>query len=144
MVIVHENKNIFDSKVDALVNPVNTHGVMGAGLAKAFKTRYPEMFDAYKAKCKDGKLSVGKLYYYTVSSPIIICFPTKEHWTQPSQKEFIVKGVENFCTTFNSYNIKSVAFPALGCGLGGLSADDIIPLMKSYFEYLPIYIEIYK
>ena len=40
--------DIFESPAQVVVNTVNTVGVMGKGIAKEYKTRYPEMFQLYQ------------------------------------------------------------------------------------------------
>lgn len=47
--------NIFDSEAVALVNPVNTDGVMGKGLAYQFKKLYPQNFKDYKNLCNQNR-----------------------------------------------------------------------------------------
>ena len=42
--IVFKNGNIFDSKCETLVNPINCVGVMGKGLALIFKNKFPKMY----------------------------------------------------------------------------------------------------
>ena len=46
MIKLVNDGNIFDSKCDALVCPVNCMGVMGRGLALEFKKRYPKAYIA--------------------------------------------------------------------------------------------------
>ena len=43
--------SIFESGAEALVCPVNCVGVMGAGLAKEFKERFPEITHSYNYSC---------------------------------------------------------------------------------------------
>jgi O-acetyl-ADP-ribose deacetylase (regulator of RNase III) len=52
--------NLLDAKVEALVNTVNTAGVMGKGLALQFKKAFPANCKAYEAACKKGEVQIGK------------------------------------------------------------------------------------
>ncbi len=136
--------NIFDSKCGTLVNTVNCVGVMGKGIALEFKSRYPHMFDEYKALCKNGKVKPGKPYLYCdLTGASIINFPTKDHWRSPSKIKYINDGLEWFRKNYQQLGITSVAFPPLGCGNGGLSWDDVGPKMYQELKDLPIEIEIY-
>ena len=138
--------NLFDSTADCLVNAVNTVGVMGGGIALEFKRRYPSMFQAYKKECDQSTLKVGTLMFYKpVESPHSIClFPTKEHWQNPSTTEYIEAGLRAFVKFHKQWNIKSIAFPKLGCGLGGLNWEyEVQPLMEKYLRGLDLEIEIY-
>jgi O-acetyl-ADP-ribose deacetylase (regulator of RNase III) len=140
--------DLFTSRAECLVNAVNTVGVMGGGIALEFKRRYPSMFESYKTYCADGSLKVGTLMFYKPADDIhnkIIClFPTKEHWQHPSRIEYIESGLRSFVRYHTQWNIKSIAFPKLGCGLGGLNWEyEVHPLMEKYLRGLDVDIEIY-
>lgn len=144
MIKYRYNENIFKSKSTALVNTVNCVGVMGAGIAKEFKLRFPEMFKDYVKKCNVNKIRIGKLDIYKINDrKIIINFPTKDHWKYPSKLEYIEKGLIDFVKNYKSWNIISIAFPQLGCGKGGLKWNDVKYLMKEYLIDLDINIEVY-
>jgi O-acetyl-ADP-ribose deacetylase (regulator of RNase III) len=139
--------NLFDSQADCLVNAVNTVGVMGAGIALDFKRRYPSMFESYKMQCETGQLKIGTLMFYTPKTDPdkkICLFPTKEHWANPSRVEYIEAGLQAFVRYHKEWNIRSIAFPKLGCGLGGLNWEyEVKPLMEKYLRGLDVEIEIY-
>src|SRR2546428_13057667 len=93
--IRYQKGDIFDSKAQVIVNTVNCKGVMGKGLALAFKQRYPAMFAVYQQECKTGKLRIGRPSLYRESSPWILNFPTKYDWRVPSNLEHIEKVLEH-------------------------------------------------
>jgi O-acetyl-ADP-ribose deacetylase (regulator of RNase III) len=62
--IEYKHGDIFASEMQILVNPVNTVGIMGKGLALTFKNKYPEMFTEYKIQCDNGALDIGKLFVW--------------------------------------------------------------------------------
>ena len=130
--------DIFDYlKCDAWVNPVNTVGVMGAGLAKAFADKFPDMFADYMEYCNAGLLQIGKLHVYQIveNCPFqhpkyIINFPTKKHWKEPSKYEYLEAGLEILEEKCQKLKIFRVAMPKLGCGLGGLEWDKVFELIR--------------
>ena len=137
--ITYVRTNIFESNAQVLVNTVNTVGVMGKGLAKEFKRLYPEMFKTYQKFCEEGTLTVGKLQVYKTPNKWVLNFPTKANWRHPSKIEYIEQGLEKFVENYKRLGVKSVAFPMLGCGNGGLSwEDEVKPLMEKYLADLPI------
>ena len=135
--------NIFDSPAQVIVNTVNTVGVMGKGLALAFKQRYPDMFLKYREACEKHQLSIGQLMLIYEEDHWLLLFPTKENWRNPSKLEYIEKGLMKFVDTYAQKKISSVAFPRLGCGNGELSWGDVKPLMEMYLSKLPIDVYIY-
>lgn len=142
--IKYVSGDIFNSKADVIVNPVNLVGIMGAGLAKQFKERYSKMFSIYKKACNKRLFVKGTLMLIQEEDHRVLLFPTKNHWKDKSELDFISKGLLKFVMTYQERGIKSVAFPRLGCGLGGLKWEDVKPIMELYLENLPIDIYIYS
>jgi hypothetical protein len=125
--------NIFQSEKPFLVNPVNTVGVMGKGLALQFKRRYPGDMDAfYRTLCRSGRLQVGvPVIWRSPYSQNVMFFPTKRHWREPSQMSYIKQGLEYYITYLGDCD---AAFPLLGAGLGGLDRESVLDVMESYLR----------
>ena len=138
--------DLFESGADALVNAVNTVGIMGKGLAWQFKNKFPLSFEDYKQACSAGRLSPGGLHIAKLGDePIIINFATKSDWKLPSKIEYI----ENGCIELKKYltrhpNVKSVAMPALGCGNGGLVWGDVRKVIEKHLMNIPTQILVYE
>jgi len=134
--------NLLDAKTDALVNTVNTVGVMGKGIALMFKEAYPENLRAYVAACKKKEVKVGRVFVTErqdwVSGPKwIVNFPTKEHWRHPSKIEWIKEGLEDLKQFIVENDVRSIALPPLGSGNGGLAWADVRPLVEEALGDLP-------
>jgi len=144
--ITYVRNSIFESNAQVLVNTVNTVGVMGKGLAYEFKKLYPDMFKNYQKFCDSNQFQIGQLYLYKTEHKWVLNFPTKENWRKPSELEYIELGLQKFVDNFELKGIKSIAFPMLGCGNGGLEWSDVKPVMEKYLKKLPIdiYIHIYE
>ena len=127
--------DMLTADAQALINAVNTVGVMGKGLALQFKSAFPANFVAYKKACALGRVELGKMFVSdrgdAAAPRWIINFPTKSHWRQPSSLEDIAEGLNDLRRIIRELRIQSVAVPALGCGLGGLSYNDVLPIIKA-------------
>lgn len=135
--IRYKTGNIIEAETEALVNTVNTVGVMGKGIAEAFKKEYPDNYKRYKKAVENGEVQIGKLlvnHEYQTRKRIIINFPTKKHWRQPSRMEYIEAGLKSLVEIIQNEKISSVAIPPLGCGNGKLNWDQVKPLLESYLE----------
>ncbi len=119
--------NIFNENAQALVNPVNTEGVMGKGLAYQFKKKYPKNFDEYKARCDNDEFFIGSDLVYTVEEDdkYIIDLPTKEKWRRPSKISYIQVGLKKLEELIIKNSIESIAIPPLGAGNGGLNWTEV-------------------
>jgi O-acetyl-ADP-ribose deacetylase (regulator of RNase III) len=135
--------DIFKAETQVIVNTVNCQGVMGKGLALAFKQRYPAMFPVYQQECKTRKLRIGKPSLYRESTPWILNFPTKDSWKANSKIEYLEKGLDYFVAHYKEVSITSIAFPKLGAQNGKLSWDEVGPLMARYLSDLDIDVYIY-
>jgi O-acetyl-ADP-ribose deacetylase (regulator of RNase III) len=123
--------DMFEVQVDARVNTVNCVGVMGAGVALAFKVRYPEMFKEYQKACRDGRVQPGTLHVWkSVTGEWVINFPTKRDWRDPSRYEDILSGLDALRAYLHEQGQISVALPALGCGHGGLDWEKVAPMIS--------------
>lgn len=142
--IQYMSGDIFQSERQVLVNPVNTVGVMGKGLALQFKIRFPKMFEEYQALCKSGEFDIGQLHLFRTGTKWILNFPTKKHWRNPAKIEYIEAGLARFIEIYESEKIETIAFPMLGSGLGGLDWEtQVKPVMEQYLSDLTLEIEIY-
>ncbi len=123
--------NLIDASAEALVNTVNTVGVMGKGIALMFKEAFPANFLAYEDACKLREVKIGKMFVTenrAFSGPRwIINFPTKKHWRQPSKLEWITEGLVDLRRVIKEHQIRSVAIPPLGSGNGGLDWNEVRP-----------------
>ena len=135
--------DIFEADAQVIVNTVNCKGIMGKGLALAFKQKYPDMFNIYKQDCKTGRLHIGRPTLYQKSNPWILNFPTKDDWRQPSKPEYLTAGLEYLIANYKAAGIRSIAFPKLGAQNGKLSWDEVGPLMARYLSQTDIDVYIY-
>lgn len=127
--ITETSGNILESQAQAIVNTVNCVGVMGKGLALQFKRAYPANFQAYASACRAGQVHIGAMFVHRISSldgpEFIINFPTKQHWRNDSDIEFIYRGLADLKQVIAIHGITSVAIPPLGVGNGNLNWDTV-------------------
>jgi O-acetyl-ADP-ribose deacetylase (regulator of RNase III) len=129
--------NLLMANAEALVNTVNTVGIMGKGIALMFKEMFPENFKIYEAACKRGDVKVGHMLVTErnlLGGPKwIINFPTKEHWRNPSKLTWIEEGLRDLVRVVREKNIRSIALPPLGTGNGRLDWIEVRPKIESAF-----------
>lgn len=141
--------NLLDSEAVALVNTVNTVGVMGKGIALQFKNHFPNNYKLYSIACKNNEVKVGKLLVTEETtmlngSKIIINFPTKTNWRLPSEYKYIEDGLVELVKVIKNKNIKSIAIPPLGAGNGGLNWNKVKQILEKYLSNINCDIQIYE
>jgi O-acetyl-ADP-ribose deacetylase (regulator of RNase III) len=159
MIEIRKSGDIFTCGTHAIVNPINCVGTMGAGLALAFKQRYPQMFRFYKEACDNKEIRVGEMWAWrdsrletilladgrTIIEPEwIINFPTKDKWQNPSKLDWISDGLDDLKRHVTIKRIESLAIPALGCGKGGLPFDIVQSLIVERLEELTTQIILFE
>ena len=141
--------NLLESEAQALVNTVNTVGVMGKGIALQFKKTFPNNFKLYVKACKEQTFTVGQLLVNQEDSnlygkKIIINFPTKTDWRKPSEYHYIENGLKELVKIIKEKDIKSMAIPALGAGNGGLIWKNVQDLIEKYLTEIACEIYVYS
>lgn len=116
--------NLLESRAEALVNTVNTVGVMGKGIALMFKDRFTDNFQRYSTACKAKQVHTGQMFVTEVCEldgpRWIVNFPTKQHWRASSKMSWVVEGLQDLRRFLIENKVKSIAIPPLGSGNGGL------------------------
>ena len=140
--IEYRRANLLEADAEALVNTVNTVGVMGKGIALQFKKKFRENFKAYARACKSDKVEIGKMYTVSLNGltnpRYIINFPTKQNWREKSRLEYVREGLEDLVREIRSLGIDSIAIPPLGCGNGGLDWEtEVRPLIEAALARVP-------
>lgn len=143
--------DMFSYEADIRVNTVNCVGVMGAGVALVFKKKYPDMYDEYVRMCRNKEVRPGRPYIWTRQTlfegdktDIVINFPTKDHWRNPSEYEYIDEGLQWMRRTLPEYKGKTIAIPSLGCGHGGLEWARVRDMIQSYLKDIDMHILVFE
>lgn len=144
--ILQASGDIFASPADILVNPVNCVGVMGAGLAKQFAARFPEIVYPYREACYRGQMENNRAIPFTTKSDkVVICAATKYHWRESSTLAAVESALceIEWIVSCHSENLV-VALPLLGTGLGGLDKKPVRELTYQYLDPLPHTVWLYE
>ena len=139
--------DLFDTTATALVNTVNTVGVMGKGIALGVKRRWPQVYRDYREMCRRGEIAVGHVSALptgVAANPVvtgpswILNLPTKQHWRNPSRLEWIDSGLIDLARVIEELALDSVALPPPGCGNGGLDWAQVQPLIQARLGIEPL------
>lgn len=147
--IQEQHGNLLEARADALVNTVNTVGVMGKGIALQFKRAFPANYKAYKRACDRGEVELGRMFVWDAGAlasdgpRYVINFPTKKHWRSKSRLADIEAGLKDLRRVVEELGIQSVALPPLGCGHGGLRWSDVKPAITAALDGLDAEVQLF-
>lgn len=140
--ITYVKRNIFAMNVEAIVNTVNCKGAFGKGLAYQFHLQYPASTQKYKTACHNHTLKIGTVLLVDQTNEtlpnlrFVVHFPTKDDWRNPSELSYIRSGCRALRESVIDHNIKSIAIPPLGCGLGRLKWGDVRSIIEAELKDL--------
>jgi O-acetyl-ADP-ribose deacetylase (regulator of RNase III) len=128
--------DMFRARCDGLVVPVNSIGVMGKGLAKMARGRFPEASGFYERTAKAGRLAPGGVLAVG-GGPRLYFAATKAHWRDPSRLEWITLAAADLVRRMAlDTPVRSLGLPALGAGLGELGWEAVRPILLAAAEQI--------
>lgn len=140
--------NILEATEDIIVHQVNCQGVMGAGLAKQIRDKYPNVYNDYKwlvSQRKDKKSLLGTVQYISVNdSKTVVNLFGQDTYGRTAGKVYTdyraiedgLKSIYDLATnTFSAYKGKSIALPyGIGCGLAGGDWNVVYKVIDEVFK----------
>ena len=142
-VFIHKEGNLLNDQAEVLVNAVNRLGFMGAGIALAFKLKFPEMFQSYKEACSNGAYNESCLTLYKEQGKVIANLRTVDD-NLKGQYTLVNKGLTELRDVMLEQGLKTVAIPPLGCGIGGLNSKQVLESIMEIFQKTNITIYLYN
>lgn len=124
-VLVDFTGSVFDSTASAFAHGCNTRGVMSAGVAAAFKERWPDMYVAYRKRCREGQFRLGDVFAWTDpgSGTVIYNLATQVEPGRDGRILAVAETVNAMCSHAAAAGLNRVAIPRIGCGIAGLAWD---------------------
>lgn len=118
--------DIFSLKgVSSYAHGCKCAGAMGKGIALQFRNRYPVMYKEYKLLCQSGQFNPGDVFDYNYGEGYVYNLATQQSWRTQAKIEYIKSALNEMCKLAISQNVKSIAMPAIGAGLGGLHWEEV-------------------
>ena len=136
--------DLFTSTAPAIGHGVNIYGKMGAGIAVQFKNRFPEMHTEYVSVCESGQLTAGMTFAYYGSTPIIYNIASQDLPGANARLDFLEEGLRSALQDAQTLGLDRVALPLIGCGIGGLSEADVVPLLLEVESKFTTQIELWR
>ena len=121
--LVYKKGDLLNAHEDVIAHGCNAQGVMGSGVAKAIRDKWPSAYDAYRETYETKGLHLGDVIMCQVGDKLIANCITQENYGRDGEMyvnyDAISKCIENLLTHCDRNAIESVAIPKIGAGLGG-------------------------
>ncbi|MBT7332046.1 phosphatase [Candidatus Woesearchaeota archaeon] len=130
--LLREEGDMFDFNHQAYAQGVSNLGLMGRGIAVDFKNKYPQMFKEYKELCRNGELNPGDLFFYQdLVLPDVINLVTQDNLLH-ANKSYLRESIKKMFVLAKRNDIKDIAMPEIGCGLGKLDFSDLEDMLQPF------------
>lgn len=139
MKIEYRNGDLFQTDVKTIVHGCNAQGVMGSGIAKIIREKYPSAYERYRNQYLiENKLVMGSLMVVPCDDKIIVNAITQEFFGRDDIRyvsydaiDDVMKKINNF---YDLYGINEVAMPQIGAGLGNGSWQVIEAIIENRLD----------
>jgi O-acetyl-ADP-ribose deacetylase (regulator of RNase III) len=134
MPITYKKGDLLTSEETIIMHGCNSMGVMGSGVAKAIREKYPEAYSAYRKQEEIDGLKLGTYSsVITKDNKLIINAITQKYYGRDGKKYVSYDAISAVAKTLNElYENTSIAIPKIGAGLGGGSWDVIEKILLTY------------
>lgn len=126
---------------DAMMHGCNDQGVMGSGIAREVRDRFPGAYDVYRNKFDQHGLELGEVIPYLDKSGLMILNAVTQNFYGKDGKRYVkYDAVAECCRQIREgFKVlleppKRLYFPLIGAGLGGGSWAVISEIIKSEFD----------
>ncbi len=130
MAVIERRGDLFKAPVPALAHGCNCAGAMGRGVALEFRKRWPDMFERYRELCRRGEFQPGDLFVWTTESRVIFNLGTQRSWRTKATPEAITRAVEQMVDYARRHDVREIAMPRIGAGLGGMRWHDVRGILE--------------
>jgi O-acetyl-ADP-ribose deacetylase (regulator of RNase III) len=138
MTFEHKIGDIFTTTLPAIGHGVNLHAVMGSGIAKLIKQRFPAVFAPYAEACKNGELTVGStqvVQVVTEPEPFFIMnLASQDAPGRNARYEWLEGSLEMAVMAAHDMGLRGFALPRIGAGIGGLEWDKARDIIERIAE----------
>lgn len=106
--------------IRAYAHGCNCVGAMNAGVAVAFKKRWPLMFEEYAARCADRRFHLGDVFMWSDGDVVVYNLATQEHWKKKAKLPALARALRKMVELATNAGVERIGLPRIGAGLGGL------------------------
>jgi O-acetyl-ADP-ribose deacetylase (regulator of RNase III) len=148
--IKYVSGDLFVNRVgaEAFAHGCNLQGSMGAGIAKGFRERYPEMYEEYRRRCKarSRRFNLGDSFFWrAIDQASVFNLGTQErYWRCRASYEAIDGALKKMRGQADEMGIRTIAIPQIGTGYGGLSWKKVRAIIEEVFADWPGTLYVYE
>jgi len=139
MKIIYKVGNLLNAPELVILHSCNASGKFASGVAKTIRERYPEAYADYMDNFKSGEIKLGKIFIIPCLDIIIINIIGQQNYGYDGKQYCDYAAIRECLSKANAfcqeYEIKEIAMPRIGAGLGGGNWEVIEQIIEEEFTY---------
>lgn len=140
--MINKKGDVFTTDAIYIGHGVNCYGVMGAGIAKTVRDKFPKVYEEYAEVCRNDKLKPGSFFPYPQHGKMIVNLATQNKPGPDATYENVFNALAGFSrqasTTIRLEAFGNViAIPQIGAGIGGLKWPVVEMIVELVEEMYP-------
>ena len=139
MKIEYRKGDLFETDVKTIIHGCNAQGVMGSGVAKIIRDKFPKAYERYRTEYEQHhNLKMGSIVVVPCDDKIVVNAITQEFFGRDGKRYVSYDAVDDCMKRINEmceiYGITEVAMPQIGAGLGGGSWEVIEKIIENQLD----------
>ena len=132
--MIHRDGDLFTASSLIIGHGVNCAGLMGAGIAKQFKAKYPHNFLNYEAACKAGQLKPGQVHVNFERDKYIVNMATQKMPGADATYPRVFEAAYHAAVGARRIGYDRIAIPEIASKIGGLEwskVEEVLTAVES-------------
>lgn len=140
--MIERNGDVFTTDAYYIGHGVNCTGVMGAGIAKTVREKFPQTYYEYKRVCETGTFRPGSYFIYQEGGKGIVNLATQDKPGPDARYPWLFNVLYRFSKRARQPEKVAkfgavCAIPELGCGIGGLDWEGVKKVIETVEFVVP-------
>lgn len=133
MKIEYIKGDLFTTDIKYIMHGCNNQGVMGSGVAKIIREKYPEAYKQYVLRSQEHRWQLGEVQFVETNGKVIVNAISQDNYGRDGARyvsyEAITEIMQKIETELSG-KVDKIAMPQIGAGLGGGDWDIISSIIE--------------
>jgi O-acetyl-ADP-ribose deacetylase (regulator of RNase III) len=131
-------------KLTAFAHGCNCAGSMGAGIAREFRSRWPDMYLVYRDRCERGTFALGDVFVWEEEGKTIFNLGTQQLPSMKADVQALETALLKAIKVAEDKGIAVIGMPRVAAGLGGLDWTLVREIIERIAAATPVTLAVFE